>query len=153
VRTLKRFFVVVWVGATALLTGCQSKLSNTEGHAFDVRCEGTRCSLARDGNPSGYRVESGGRILTACPAGGSDFDCRPLRCEDSGACSKLGGAGFSCVHALCQAPAQELTSADRTALCLAGTGPFERTPLQLERVTTARACRGDCTVPAGCLRY
>ena len=151
----RRFRQVLAIALSTFVVACQSRVADTEGNAFDVECEGTTCSLvpSKESDEKSYRVRREGRVLTACPAAGDDFECRPLRCEESAACAKLGGVGFQCSKGICQATAQDITSADRVALCLAETGPFRRTALQLERVTAARACRGACTVPAACMTY
>lgn len=142
------------------LTGCQREIANTEGEVLSVACTGSNCTVTKPSEganspdePLKYAINKEGRILTACPQEGSPFDCRPLRCESGTICAQLGGPTFECEKALCQAPKRSITPKDRTALCLATTGKWQRQPLQLERVTLSRACRGTCQVPAACLPY
>lgn len=98
-----------------------------------------------------FVVDENTRILRACPAaGGKAAACRALTCGSGSVCSRLGGPEFSCVSGLCQAADRDIQSADRIALCLAGTGPWERSRTQLERYTLARGCRPPCEVPAAC---
>jgi hypothetical protein len=150
------------LSASSLLLACQTQLKNTEGDVFDISCAASNCTLQlvseqkakpKDKKPARYVVRNEGRILTACPPDSQDFDCRPLRCETGSGCSQIGGAAFGCQKGICQAPERKITPEDRTALCLAETGQWKREPLQLERMTLARACRGDCEVPAACLNY
>lgn len=140
---------------TLLLFGCSNEITDTEGKTYTFVCKAGVCTLNEktegDSKDAGVFVTNAdGRILLVCPADKPGFDCRPLTCDPSAPCSRLGGAEFTCENSLCQAPTRPLTPADRLALCLAKTGPFERTPVQLERLTLARACTGDCTLPASC---
>lgn len=140
----------------SLLTlGCTNEVTDTEGRTFTFECAASECVLSEksdDESNAGptHVARAEGRILVRCPAAEPGFDCRPLICEDSSACSRLGGAEFNCENGLCQAPDRELSSADKSALCLAGTGDWKRTPEQLRRVTLARGCMGDCFLPAAC---
>lgn len=144
--------------------GCNTKVTDTEHRTFSFECGGAGCELTlqampndkpqSEASPHQFTVYSETRVLTACPRQESeaDFDCRPLTCETSALCSQLGGREFACENALCQAPERGLAFADRLALCLATTGHWRRTPLQLERLTLARACRPPCFLPANCLQ-
>jgi hypothetical protein len=146
---------------TFVLFGCNNEITDTEGQTYTFECKTRECILreksdskkkAEDDSRSAatFMTNAEGKMLLVCPADIPGFDCRPLTCDESSPCSRLGGAEFTCENALCQAPERPLTAADRLALCLAKTGRFERTPQQLERLTLARACTGDCVLPASC---
>lgn len=149
-----------WLGCTLLcLTtlGCKNEVTDTEGTTYSFDCKSGACTLreASDDDSKSrrtYVTNTDGRVLLVCPAEKAGFDCRPVACDPSTPCGRLGGADFTCENSLCQAPARQLLPPDKLALCLAKTGPFERTPKQLERITLSRACTGDCTLPAACLK-
>ncbi len=144
--------------------GCNNEVADTEGTLYSFECKSGTCHLSEktdsaeeksdsaDAPKRAFLTQNEGRILTVCPAEKAGFECRPLTCDPNAPCSRLGGPDFVCEKNLCQAPDRALTPADKLALCLAKTGPFERTTKQLERITLARACTGDCKLPAACLK-
>lgn len=139
-----------------VLSGCESEIKDTEGRHFRFDCQKAECTLTEldaKGNEKGtspYVPRATARILAGCPVEGTGFECRPLVCDSSSVCSRLGGPDFVCEKGLCQAQARDLTPEDKLALCLSGTGEWERTAHQVKRLTLARACTGDCTLPAAC---
>jgi hypothetical protein len=139
-----------------ILIGCTNETRDTEGRDFTFECRTGECLLTKvektgdaPAAPT-HLPDKDGRILTVCSQEATDFSCRPLVCDDSTACSSLGGGEFLCSKGLCQATERDLTAADRLALCLAGTGEWKRTPEQLRQLTLARGCMGDCFLPAAC---
>lgn len=163
------------LAAALLLVGCNEEITDTEQRTFRIDCgkRETCALLLRDAVSDGpddasdtdkhdhlgsrepqspeFTLNAETRILRVCPNPGAEAAaCRALACESSSPCSRLGGPQFTCISGLCQATAREIESADRVALCLAGTGAWERSRPQLERYTLARGCRPPCEVPAAC---
>ena len=150
-----------WTPLALLLLGCQNEVTDTEGRTFTFECKTGTCTLSEKSDVSNetkeneqrsFSTNAEGRVLLICPAEKPGFECRPLACEPSTPCNGLGGSEFTCEKSLCQAPARPLSPSDKLALCLAKTGPWKRTPAQLERLTLSRACTGDCVLPASCLQ-
>lgn len=163
-HSLKSF---TWAPLALLLLGCKNEVTDTEGRTFTFDCKSAICTLSekpddskqtsvskqpKDDGKLTFTTNTEGRVLLVCPAEKPGFECRPLACDPSTPCSRLGGSDFTCQKSLCQAPGRPLSPSDRLALCLAKTGPWQRTPAQLERLTLARACTGDCVLPASCLK-
>jgi hypothetical protein len=135
-------------------TGCTTKFADTEGRLYEAACDTSRngipeCSVRRVDGTSEI-LDRGGRYLAICEQSGDPFSCRHLACETGNLCQLLGGDDFDCVEKRCLARSKPLTTEDRVRACLAGTGPYRRTPEQLERITLARACTGSCALPATC---
>ncbi len=165
---------VTLLGLTLLSCGCSQEVHDTEGRVFEPVCKEGACSLLlqstvssdapedaapdsdsrkeKDASSTNWEVRRQGRILTACPSQGPQhgYDCRPITCETGSVCSKLGGSGSLCQADLCQNPNREITRRDRLALCLAGTGAWEKSRRQRTRITLALSCRPPCEVPGKC---
>ncbi len=149
----------------SLLTiSCTSEITDTEDRVFDIKCKKGKCILTLKRNSAGapgtinsksphasYVTEKSGRILKVCRHPKNTFECRALHCASSSTCSQLGGAEFACEKKLCQAPQRALTAKDKVALCLAGSGKWQRTPRQLELFTLSQACTPPCELPGACM--
>jgi len=141
------------------LAGCARSASDTEGRTFDIACRKAKCALEpaaaatpTPADPEPWAPFRSGRVLLACPPGerGDGRECRALTCDGNAVCSKLGGERFACLEGLCQDSEHAVTSEDRLALCLAGTGAWSGSPEQRSRFAIAQSCRPPCEVPAVC---
>lgn len=158
VRRLNRAFVGRGASLTFALfgtVGCTTKFGDTEGRHYEAECEtrpdGTpHCTIRGVAGAPG-ELDRNGRYLAICDQANDPFSCRPVTCEAEATCQALGGEEFKCVERRCTASSRSTTSGDRVSACLAGTGPYQRTPEQLERITLARACTGNCVLPAACM--
>jgi hypothetical protein len=131
--------------------GCNDEIKDTEQRAFSIECKKGKCQLVQDTPPATLAVRTSGRLLVACPEDGSQpIECRALTCDGNSVCQELSGDYASCRGGLCQLDRRPITSDDRLALCLAGTGPWSGSPEQRSRVALALGCRPPCDVPAQC---
>lgn len=131
--------------------GCSAEVRDTEGRVYSVECKREKCALVQRDATATLAVRTTGRLIVACPEDGSQpTECRALTCDGNSGCQKLGGDDASCIDGLCQVEGRPLTSDDRMALCLAGTGAWSGSPEQRSRVALALGCRPPCEVPDQC---
>ena len=153
--SVKSFHFALLFPAALALLACKNEVTDTEGRTFTFDCKNGNCHLSpleenAAKSSAAYIAQNEGRVLLVCPVENPGFDCRPIACDETTPCSGVGGPSFTCEKRVCQAPDRSLTPADKLALCLAETGDWKKTPLQLERLTMARACTDECVIPAIC---
>lgn len=147
---LPRLLLGLFVSTFSL--GCSVRFEDAEGQVYEAECETkskARTCVARAEDGAEAFLDVSGRYLSICTSRTDPFSCRLLDCKDESTCG-LGGPDFECVRGRCEATARIASPEDRVRACLSGTGPFRKTPAQLERLTLARACSGACVLPAAC---
>ena len=172
-----RVFLVLTSGFLAHGIGCRGgtelTIKDTEGRSFLARCGADRtCTLTANSGPSdklevdgrphevsagrGYKFRATGRVVGICGpiAAGAEpaaSDCRPVVCETDGDCPASEGLRVGvCINRNCTEPSHTINSDDAVMLCLAETGIFPRTALQIERFALGLNCGTPCRVPKPC---